>query len=178
VKWKPAATPLSHEFIITLHARDTLLLSGVIYSARDRAHERICAMARTHEPLPFELRDQLIYYTGPSPAPPGRPVGAAGPTTSYRMDPFVECMLSLGVRGFIGKGRRSEEVRALLSRHSAVYFASFGGAAAYLSTKIERMEVVAFEDLGPEAVYRLKVKDFPLIVINDTHGGDAYEASL
>jgi fumarate hydratase subunit beta len=94
------------------------------------------------------------------------------------MDPFVECMLSLGVRGFIGKGRRGDEVRSQLLKHGAVYFASFGGAAAYLSTKIEQMEVLAFEDLGPEAVFRLRVKDFPLIVINDTHGGDAYEASL
>ncbi len=178
MNWKSAVTPLSREFIGTLHARDTLLLSGVIYSARDRAHERICAMAAGNESPPFELRDQLIYYMGPSPAPPNRPVGAAGPTTSGRMDPFVECMLELGVCGFIGKGRRSDEVRALLSRHRAVYFASFGGAAAYLSAKIEQMEPVAFEDLGPEAVYRLQVKDFPLIVINDIHGGDGYEASL
>ena len=152
-----------------------MLLSGTIYTARDKAHERLAAMAGRKETLPVDLAGQVIYYMGPSPAPPGRVIGSAGPTTSSRMDPFTGAMLELGVRAMIGKGKRDRLVRDLCVRHRAVYFATFGGAGAYLALRVKESAIVAFEDLGTEAIYRLRVEEFPLIVVNDIHGNDLYE---
>ncbi len=174
-KWTAIETPLTDETVEALVAGDHVLLSGTLYTARDQAHRRIITMAERGEVLPFDLSGQMIYYTGPSPAPPGRPIGSAGPTTSSRMDPFTDGMLRLGVRGMIGKGTRDRYIREILSWYRAVYFATFGGAGAYLAMRIRESEVAGFEDLGPEAVYRLRVEDFPLIVANDVHGGDLYE---
>ncbi len=161
-----------------LRAGDRVLFSGWIYTARDAAHRRLVEAMRAGEPLPLDLRGQVIYYVGPSPAPPGRPVGAAGPTTAGRMDPYTPALLSLGVKGIIGKGRRSEEVRRALIAHGAVYCAAVGGAGALLSRRIRRAEPVLYEELGPEAVYLLEVEGFPAIVVNDILGNDLYEEGI
>lgn len=152
-----------------------MLISGVVYVARDAAHRRIVEALRRGEPAPFDLQGQIIYYMGPSPARPGHPIGAAGPTTSGRMDPYTPALISAGLRGMIGKGGRSEEVREALKRHQAVYMAVTGGAAALVARTIKDAEVIAYHDLGPEAVRRLQVEDLPAIVINDVYGGDAYQ---
>ena len=171
-------TPLDDVSVAALRAGDRFLMSGTVYTARDRAHQRLSEMARLGEKIPFDTQGAIIYYAGPSPAPPGKITGAAGPTTSSRMDPFTETMLELGVKGFIGKGKRSADVRSLLARYRAVYFATYGGAAAYLSARIVAAELVAFPDLGPEAVYRYELRDFPVIVANDIIDGDIYELAL
>lgn len=178
MKWIHLTTPLDGEAVRPLRAGDAVLFSGVFYVARDRAHERLRRMIENGEALPFDPRGQVIYFMGPSPAPPGRVIGSAGPTTSYRMDPFTGTMCRAGVRAFIGKGKRSAGARAAMMECGAVYFSSFGGAGAYLSRRIVSSEVLALEDLGPEAVYRLEVAEFPAIVINDIHGGDLYEDEL
>ncbi len=171
-------TPLSEEVVMSLRAGDRVLLSGVIYTARDAAHKRMLEMLERAEALPIELNGQVIYYAGPSPAPPGRPVGSIGPTTSGRMDPYTPRLLELGLKGTIGKGNRSPEVKEALKRYRAVYFGATGGAAALLAQRVKRAEVVAFEDLGPEAIRRLEVEDFPLVVLNDPYGGDLYEEGM
>jgi len=171
-------SPLADSVIESLRDGDPVLLDGIVYTARDKAHQRISEMAERGEPVPFTAKGAIIYYAGPSPAPPGKRTGAAGPTTSSRMDPFTGAMLRLGVKGLIGKGKRSAEVRALLAEHRAVYFATYGGAAAYLAARIVAAEPVAFPELGPEAVYRYEVRDFPLVVVNDIFNGDAYETAL
>jgi len=176
--WRKIETPLSEEVIESLASGDRLLLSGVVYTARDQAHRRLRAIAERNEKPPVDLTGQVIYYMGPSPAPPGMAMGSAGPTTSARMDPFTEPMLKFGVKGMIGKGKRDRNTRELMGWYCAVYFATFGGAGAYLSVRILESEVVAFEDLGPEAMFRLRVEDFPVIVVNDIHGGDLYEDVL
>ncbi len=176
--WKRVSLPLTEEIINNLRAGDRLLLSGVIYTARDKAHERLCRMFDSGEKLPFDTNGQVLYYVGPSPTPPDGVIGAAGPTTSYRMDPFTEKIMQMKIRGMIGKGKRDKETRDLLKEHRAVYFSSFGGAGAYLALKIKEAEVIAFDDLGPEAIYRLRVEDFPVVVINDIYGGDLYEDAV
>jgi fumarate hydratase subunit beta len=173
--WRSIQAPLDDATVASLKTGDRVLLTGTIYTARDKAHERLVAMAERNEALPVDLTGQVIYYMGPSPAPPGRVIGSAGPTTSSRMDPFTGTMLRLGVRGMIGKGKRDRSVRDLCVHHRAVYFATFGGAGAYLALRVKESAPVAFEDLGTEAIYRLRVEDFPLIVVNDTHGNDLYE---
>lgn len=173
--WIQLRTPLAAKNYRSLRVGDMVLLSGEILTARDKAHQRIADMIKADAPIPFDLHNQILYYTGPSPAPPGRIIGAAGPTTSSRMDGFTEVMLKLGVRGLIGKGRRDQIIRALLHDFHAVYFSTFGGAGAYLSMRIKKADVIAFPELGPEAVYRLAVEDFPIIVANDTEGADLYE---
>lgn len=178
MNWKSATIPPSRELIDSLTAGDAILLSGTLLVARDQAHRRIEEFVQRGEQLPFDLADQLIYYMGPSPAPPGKPIGSAGPTTSSRMDRYTDTVLRLGVRGFIGKGRRSAAARDLIRERHAAYFVTFGGAAAYLAMRITGSEVIAFPDLGPEAVYRLTVRDFPVIVAYDTHGGDLYESGI
>jgi len=175
---KRITTPLSEEVVMSLRAGDRVLLSGVIYTARDAAHRRMVELLSRGEPLPIELQGQVIYYAGPSPAPPGRPVGSIGPTTSGRMDPYTPRLLELGLKGMIGKGNRSPEVKEALKRYRAVYFGATGGAAALLARRVKRAEVVAFEDLGPEAIRFLEVEDFPLVVINDPYGGDLYEEGM
>lgn len=178
MNWKRIRTPLDPATISSLAAGDLLNIDGVLYTARDKAHERLAGLFAAGEPLPVDLAGQCIYYMGPSPAPAGRVIGAAGPTTSGRMDAFTEAMLRIGVRGMIGKGKRGSETRRLLREYGGIYLSSFGGAGAYLSTRIVAAEVAAFADLGPEAIYRLEVRDFPAVVINDMHGGDLYEDAL
>jgi fumarate hydratase subunit beta len=176
--WKKIATPFDALLIESLRSGDRFLLSGTVYAARDKAHQRLCAMTARGEKLPFDPAGQVIYYMGPSLAPPGKVIGSAGPTTSSRMDPFTEEILKLGVKGMIGKGKRDAATRALLREFRAVYFATFGGAGAYLAKRITESSLVAFEDLGAEAIYRLRVEDFPIIVVNDINGGDLYEDAL
>lgn len=168
-------TPLTDDAICLLHAGDSVLLSGVVYTARDAAHARLVELLKQGKPLPIDLTGQVIYYVGPTPAKPGDVIGSAGPTTSGRMDSFAPLLLEAGLKGMIGKGQRNETVRDAIVEHKAVYFAATGGAAALLAKRIVSCEVVAYEDLGCEAIHRLEVKDLPLIVINDCHGGDFYK---
>ncbi len=168
-------TPLSRWDTESLHAGDRVLLSGVVYTARDAAHARLIALLEQGEPLPFPTEGQVLYYVGPTPPRPGMPIGSAGPTTSGRMDPYTPALLAAGIKGLIGKGRRSAEVRDALAKHHAIYFAATGGAGALLALKIKSAEVVAWEDLGAEAVRRLVLEEFPLVVINDVFGNDLYE---
>ncbi len=167
-------TPLRDEDVLQLKAGDVVKLSGTIYTARDAAHKRLCDRLDNNEALPFDLKGAVIYYVGPTPPPPGRPIGSAGPTTSYRMDSFAPRLYSLGLKGSIGKGKRSAEVCDALQKHVGVYFGATGGAGALLSQCITEAEVIAFEELGPEAVRKLTVKDFPLLVVNDAHGNELY----
>ncbi|MCX8123029.1 MAG: FumA C-terminus/TtdB family hydratase beta subunit [Spirochaetes bacterium] len=167
-------TPITEEVIRKLKSGNLLAISGTIYTARDRAHKIIADLYTQQKPIPVDFTNEIIFYAGPSPAPEGMPVGAIGPTTSYRMDAYTDVMLSLGVRMFIGKGSRSEEVKRLLIQHKAVYCSGFGGAAAYLAQCVVDAHIVAFEELGPEAIYKLTVEKFPVIVINDIYGGDLY----
>jgi fumarate hydratase subunit beta len=172
-------TPLSQANVLALRAGDWVLLSGVVYTARDAAHQRMAEAVERGEELPFEVKGQVIYYVGPTPTPPGRIIGSAGPTTAGRMDRYTPMLLQRGLKGMIGKGPRSDEVKAALQRHQAVYFGAIGGAGALLSKRIVSVEVVAYEDLGTEAIRRLVVEDFPALVVNDCYGGDAYlEAKL
>ncbi len=167
-------TPLADADILTLRSGDVVFLSGTIYTARDAAHRRLAdALDRGEEP-PFPLQGAVIYYVGPSPAPPGRPIGSAGPTTSYRMDVYAPRLHGLGVKATIGKGKRSESVKQALREHRAVYFGATGGAGALLSQCIRAARVIAYEDLGPEAIRALEVERFPLLVINDAFGGELY----
>jgi fumarate hydratase subunit beta len=166
--------PLTEEIIKDLKAGDSLSLSGVLYVARDAAHKRIVAALDKGEPLPFELKGETIYYMGPSPAPPGKIIGAAGPTTSGRMDLYTPRLLAEGLKGMVGKGARSREVREAMKKYRAVYLGAIGGGGALLAKKITKSEIIAYEELGPEAVLRIEVRDFPVTVINDSHGGDLY----
>ena len=166
--------PLNEEIITTLHAGEHVLLNGTVYTARDAAHKRIVEAIEDNNDLPFELVDAVIYYTGPAPAPPGRPIGSAGPTTSYRMDPYTSAILKAGVRGLIGKGERGSDVALALQKNKAVYFAAIGGAGALLSECIKSCEVIAYVDLGTEAVHKLEIENFPAIVAQDAFGGNVY----
>jgi len=168
-------TPLTDEVIEKLRAGDKVEITGTIYVGRDAAHKRLIEALDKGEPLPFDPKGQIIYYMGPSPAPPGKPIGSAGPTTAYRMDPYTPRLLEQGLKGMIGKGNRGPEVKEALKKYKAVYFAAIGGAAALIANSIKKAEVIAYEDLGPEALRRLEVEDFPVIVVNDIYGGDAYE---
>ena len=167
--------PLDDAEAASLRAGDRVRITGVIYTARDAAHGRLTALMERGEPLPVDLRGQIIYYTGPSPARPGAVVGSIGPTTGGRMDRFTPALLERGLKGTIGKGARSPAVKDALARHRAVYFGAIGGAGAVLSQFVKRLEVVAYEELGTEAIRRLEVEGFPAIVVNDCHGGDLYE---
>ena len=171
---KSVESPLAEKVIRTLRTGDEVLLSGIIYTARDMAHTRLQDMLKNGEKLPFNAEGSVIYYVGPSPAPEGRVIGSAGPTTSYRMDPFVSVMFGAGMRGMIGKGPRSGDVKKLIVDKCGIYFGATGGAAALLSKSIVESEIIAFPELGTEALRKLKVKDMPLIVINDSFGGDLY----
>lgn len=168
--------PLDDQAVQALRAGQPVRLNGVLYTARDAAHKRLVeAFARGAAP-PIPLARQVIYYVGPAPARPGLPIGPAGPTTSGRMDPYTLPLLERGVKGFIGKGHRSEAIKQALAAHRAVYFAALGGGAALLARHIRRSRIVAYPDLGTEAIRELVVEDFPVMVVNDIHGGDAYEA--
>ena len=172
---RTVTVPPSAAEIAALRAGEEVLLSGVIYTARDAAHERLAAMLAAGDALPVDLRGQVVYYCGPTPARPGRPIGSAGPTTASRMDPYAPALLEYGVRGLIGKGRRSPAVKDAIRRYGAVYFAAVEGTAALLGRRVRTAEVVAFADLGAEAIYRLVVEQFPVVVANDCRGGDVYE---
>ncbi|MDR1997237.1 MAG: FumA C-terminus/TtdB family hydratase beta subunit [Candidatus Margulisbacteria bacterium] len=166
--------PLLKEDMVKFRAGEELLLNGIIYTARDAAHKKLHELLLAGKPLPFKLPGQIIYYTGPSPAPPGRPIGSAGPTTSDRMDPFTPELLALGLSAVIGKGPRSAEVRQALRQNQALYLGALGGAGALLAQAVTAAEVIAFPELGTEAIRRLTVRDFPVTVLYDLHGGDLY----
>lgn len=167
--------PFTSEKFAHLKAGDTVLLSGTIYTARDAAHKRLTGMIEHGDELPFEISDSVIYYVGPTPEKPGNPIGSAGPTTSYRMDAYAGILMDLGSTGMIGKGQRADAVKDSVVRNGAVYFAAIGGAGALMAQRVISAEVIAFEDLGAEAIRKLKVKDFPVTVVLDSHGGDLYE---
>jgi fumarate hydratase subunit beta len=168
-------SPINTETIEKLTAGTRVLISGIIYVARDTAHRRLVQALDRGDPLPFELRGQTVYYMGPAPAKPGQVTGSAGPTTSSRMDKYTPRLLEAGIKAMIGKGNRSQEARDAIQKYIAVYFATYGGAGALLAKAIKRVEVIAYEDLGPEAIRRLEVEDFPAIVANDIYGGDLFE---
>ena len=167
-------TPLTDRLVATLEAGDLVLLSGPVYTARDAAHRRLIELLENGKELPFDLRGQIIYYTGPAPTPPGRVIGPAGPTTAGRMDRFTLPLLRAGLKGIIGKGSRGKDVIKGLKKYRAVYLAAVGGAAALLSTRIIKKETVAWPDLGPEAVLRLELESFPAVVAIDSRGKNLY----
>lgn len=167
--------PLSNEVLETLHAGDELLLTGVIYVGRDAAHKRMVETLEAGGSLPVDLRGQVIYFMGPTPARPGKTIGSAGPTSSYRMDTYSPRLMAEGLKGMIGKGMRSRKVKEAMKKYKAVYLGAIGGAGALISSSIRKVDVVAYDDLGPEALRRIEVQDFPATVINDIYGGDLYE---
>ena len=167
-------TPLTDEVVESLHAGDEVEISGVIYQARDAAHKRIVALMEKGEKLPFDLKGAVIYYVGPAPAKPGAVIGSAGPTTSGRMDAYAPLLIEHGLKGMIGKGLRLDTVTDAMKKYKAVYFAATGGAGALLARRIVGNETIAWPELGAEACARLEVKDFPVVVVNDCHGGDLY----
>jgi len=171
-------SPLTDDIIMKLKSGDRVLITGVIYTGRDMAHKYMVEGHQKGEKLPFDLKGQILYYTGPTPAPPGRPIGSAGPTTSYRMDKYTPYLLEEGLKGMIGKGPRGQEVKDAIKKHKAVYFAAIGGAGALISKAIRKAEVIAYAELGTEAVMRLEVHDFPAIVVNDVYGGDLYRMGV
>lgn len=171
-------TPLKDEDVERLKIGDAVLLNGVVYTGRDAAHKRLFELLKKGEDLPIDIEGQVIYYVGPAPAKPGYVIGSAGPTTSYRMDPYAPALIERGLKGMIGKGNRGEEVREAMRKYKAVYFAATGGAGALIAKSIKSSEIVAYEDLGPEAVRKLAVEDFPVIVANDCYGGDLFEEGM
>lgn len=175
---KRITSPLDNQTVEALKAGDQVLISGVIYSARDAAHKRLIEAMERGQELPFDISGQTVYYMGPSPAKPGQVIGAAGPTTSGRMDSYSPRLMASGLKGMIGKGGRSLEVKEAIQKHKAIYFAAIGGAGALISRSIKDAEVVAYEELGAEAIMRLEVEDFPAIVVNDAHGGDLYKEGM
>ena len=172
---KKLTMPLTEEMTRDLHAGDNVRISGVIYTGRDAAHKRLCELLEQGKELPVDLKDAVIYYVGPAPAKPGQVIGSAGPTTSYRMDAYAPALLDLGLKGMIGKGKRSPEVIEAMKRNGAVYFGAIGGCGALLAKCIKKAEVVAYEDLGAEAIRRLEVEDLPVVVIIDRWGNNLYE---
>lgn len=172
------STPISKTEASELRSGDMVYITGIIYTARDAAHKRMQEALDNGEKLPFDIKDQMIYYMGPSPARDGRPIGSAGPTTASRMDKYAPLLLDMGLRGMIGKGKRSVEVREAIIRNKGVYLAAIGGAGALLSKAISKSEVVAYDDLGTEAIRRLEVKNFPAIVVIDSLGNNLYETAI
>jgi len=168
-------TPLTKEKTKGLRAGDQVLLSGVIYTARDQGHKRLVDMINNKEALPFDLKNQIIYYVGPAPAKPGEIIGSAGPTTSYRMDDLTIPLLQKGLKGMIGKGKRADKVIDAIVKYEGIYFAAIGGAGALIANCITKSEIIAFEDLGSEALRRLEIKDLPLTVVIDSKGNDLYK---
>ena len=167
--------PLSREEARKLKSGDSCLLSGVIYTARDAAHKRLCELIEQGKELPFDIKDSVIYFVGPTPAKPGEVIGSAGPTTSYRMDAYSPMLIAQGQTGMIGKGKRNDEVVAAMKEYGAVYFGAIGGCGALLSQCIKKSEVIAYEDLGAEAIRRLEVENFPVVVVIDSEGNNLYE---
>lgn len=172
---KTIITPLTEDVISSLNAGDIVEITGYIYTARDAAHKRLVELIKNNQPLPFDIDGAVIYYVGPTPPKPGRVIGSAGPTTGSRLDPYTPQLLEKGLKGMIGKGGRSAAVKDAIKKHKAVYFIATGGAAALLSMHIKSSEIIAYEDLGPEAIRKLYVEDFPVIVANDIYGRDILE---
>ena len=172
---KKISTPLTEEISKTLRAGDSILLSGIVYTARDAAHGRLINLLDEGKELPLNINGEVIYYVGPTPEKPGEVIGSAGPTTSYRMDPYAPRLLDLGLTGMIGKGARNQEVIDAMKRNKAVYFGAIGGAAALIGKSIVKSEIIAYEDLGSEAIRRMEVKDMPLVVVIDSEGNNLYE---
>jgi len=172
---KKITSPFSDKTIADLKAGDQVLISGVMYVGRDAAHKRLVDALNKGDKLPFDVKGQVIYYMGPSPTKPGKIIGSSGPTTSGRMDAYTPRMLEAGLKGMVGKGLRTKDVKDAIKKYKAVYLASVGGAAALIAKRIVKSEIIAYEELGPEALLRVEVKDFPAIVINDMYGGDLYE---
>ncbi len=171
-------TPLTDEKIASLRIGNRVLITGIIYTARDAAHKRLVELADQGKELPFDVQNQIIYYVGPSPARPGRPIGSCGPTTSYRMDVYTPKLLAMGLKATIGKGNRSEDVIEAMKQYRAVYFAATGGAAALLARSVQKADIIAYQDLGAEAIMRLEVADFPVVVANDIYGNDLYRNGI
>ena len=172
---KTIQLPLTQRDARSLRAGETVLLSGTIYTGRDAAHKRLIQLLDEGKPLPIDVKDQVIYYVGPAPASPGHAVGSAGPTTSYRMDPYAPRLIELGLSGMIGKGKRDQAVIDAMKKYGAVYFGAVGGAAALISRSIKKSEVVCYEDLGSEAIHRFEIEDFPAVVLIDSQGNNLYE---
>lgn len=168
-------SPLTDDVIKTLHAGDMVYISGTIYTARDAAHLRLVEMLKEGKPMPFDFKGQIVYYAGPAPAKPGEPIGSVGPTTAGRMDAYSPTLMKQGLKAMIGKGLRSQEVIDALKSETGVYFAAIGGAAALMGQRVKKAEVIAFDDLGPEAIRRLEVEELPVIVAIDCQGNNAYE---
>ena len=173
---KHVKVPLSREDTLSLRAGDSCLLTGVIYTARDAAHKRLCELVEKGQALPIDMEGAVIYYVGPTPAKPGQVIGSAGPTTSYRMDAYAPTLIKLGLRGMIGKGKRNEDVVNAMKAHGSVYFGAIGGCGALLSKCIKKAEVIAYDDLGAEAIRKLEVEDFPVVVIIDSEGNNLYQS--
>lgn len=168
-------TPLKQEDVLQLRSGDAVYLSGVVYTARDAAHKKFLETLENKESLPFSLEGAVIYYVGPTPTPPGKEIGSAGPTTSYRMDSFAPRLYSLGVKATIGKGKRAQVVKDSLQEYSAVYLGATGGAGALLSQRVVSSQIIAYPELGPEAVRMMEVQDFPTLVVNDAYGNELYK---
>jgi fumarate hydratase subunit beta len=168
-------TPLGEDVITQWKSGDKILINGAIYTGRDAAHKRLVELIGQGEVLPFDVKGQIIYFVGPTPARPGRPVGSAGPTTSYRMDAYSPQLIAQGLKGMIGKGARSHEVIEAMKKYKCVYMTAVGGAGALISKRIKSSEIIAYGDLGPEAIRKMEVVDFPVIVVNDTLGNDLYQ---
>ena len=173
---KHITTPLTKEQVKNLHCGDSVTISGVIYTARDAAHKRLMELADAGKPLPFDIKDAIIYYVGPTPEREGQAIGSAGPTTSYRMDAYAPTLLSLGQTGMIGKGKRGDDVVAAMKSNTAVYFGAIGGAGALLAKCVKKAQIIAYEDLGAEAIRRLEVENLPVTVIIDCEGNNLYES--
>ena len=172
------STPLNDDVVQQLRSGDKVLINGTIYTGRDAAHKRLVVLLEKGEALPFDIQGQIIYFVGPTPARPGKPVGSAGPTTSYRMDAYSPQLIAQGLKGMIGKGARSPEVIEAMKKYKCVYMVAVGGAGALIAQSIKKSEVIAYEDLGPEAVRRMEVEDFPAVVVNDILGNDLYSEGV
>lgn len=173
---KKVTTPLTSEQVADLKAGDSVLITGVIYTGRDAAHKNLVTALKEGKPLPVDLENQIIYYVGPAPAKPGQAIGSCGPTTSGRMDAYAPLLIELGLKGMIGKGPRNENVVSAMKKHGTVYLAAIGGAAAVIARSVKKADIIAYPELGPEAIYRLEVEDFPCIVAIDSEGNNLYES--
>jgi len=171
-------TPLSDEVVDSLKSGDQVSIKGILYTARDAAHKRLIDLLDHGDELPFDIKGQIIYYVGPTPAKPGAIIGSAGPTTSYRMDPYAPRLMEVGMKGMIGKGNRTQSVIDAMVKYKSIYFAAIGGAGALVARSIKKVEIIAYEDLGPEAIRKMEVEDFQAVVVNDTYGNDVYKEGM
>ena len=171
-------TPLSDEVVNSLKSGDQVSINGILYTARDAAHKRLIDLLDKGEKLPFDVKGQIIYYVGPTPPKPGAIIGSAGPTTSYRMDPYAPRLMEIGMKGMIGKGNRDKSVIDAMVKYKSIYFAAIGGAGALVARSIKKVEIIAYDDLGPEAIRKMEVEDFQAVVVNDTHGNDVYKEGM